>query len=101
MDRCNWLVGKGIADLRQRGGILRDQEVAGSNPVTPITLQWHCIHVAVALTGACDSPLSATLQPSRIRHQRSVVAFPRRDRSNKSTASLASLRSVLRGVPMC
>ena len=43
----------------------------------------------------------ATLQPSRIRHQRFGAAFPRRDRSTKSAASSASLRSVLRGVPNC
>ena len=46
-------------------------------------------------------PMSATLQPSRIRHQRFGAAFPRRDRSTKSAASSASLRSVLRGVPRC
>ena len=45
-------------------------------------------------------PMSATLQPSRIRHQRSGAAFPRRGRSTKSAASSASLRSVLRGVPI-
>ncbi len=45
--------------------------------------------------------MSATLQPSRIRHQRFGAAFPRRDRSTKSAASSASLRSVLRGVPNC
>ena len=45
--------------------------------------------------------MSATLQPSRIRHQRSGAAFPRRGRSTKSAASSASLSSVLRGVPIC
>ena len=45
--------------------------------------------------------MSATLQPSRIRHQRFGAAFPRRDRSTKSAASSASLRSVLHGVPNC
>ena len=40
-----------------------DQEVEGSNPFAPITLQWHCIPVVVALTGTggkgsiCFSPL--------------------------------------------
>ena len=34
-------------------------------------------------------------------HQPSGVAFPRRGRSTKSAASSASLRSVLRGVPIC
>src|SRR5271154_6729598 len=39
--------------------------------------------------------------PVRLRlHQRSGAAFPRRDRSTKSAASSASLRSVLRGVPI-
>jgi hypothetical protein len=36
-----------------------------------------------------------------IQHQRSGVAFPRRGRRTKSVASSASLRSVLRGVPIC
>ena len=36
-----------------------------------------------------------------IQHQRSGAAFPRRGRSTKSAASSASLRSVLRGVPIC
>ena len=36
-----------------------------------------------------------------IQHQGSGAAFPRRGRSTKSAASSASLRSVLRGVPIC
>jgi hypothetical protein len=33
---------------------VRDQEVAGSNPVTPIMLQWHRIHVAVVLSSVLE-----------------------------------------------
>ena len=38
-ERCKWLTRKGIAELQRSSRVVRDQEVAGSNPVTPIILR--------------------------------------------------------------